>query len=167
VIIAQKVHALALVLEAEETLYVEMRDLLQRERECMVSLDADGLEQAVEAKEALAEEARLLEEGRLDVAADLAHALGLPESRPTLSQLLEAAGVAGERLHERHSRLVALLAAVRELVDANASFARDGLEQVQGTLKLLGRLLPQEPVYRPAEPPRAGDAAGRLVRGFA
>lgn len=165
--IREKAQRLALVLDAEETLYVEMRNLLQRERECMVSLDAEGLERAVEAKEALAEEARLLEESRIDVAADLARALGLPESRPTLSQLLEAADTAGEPLRERHSRLVALLAAVRELVDANASFAREGLEQVQGTLRLLGRLLPHEPVYRPAEPPRAGDAAGRLLRSFA
>lgn len=161
------IHRLSLVLDAEENLYVELRDLLQRERECMVGLDPDGLEQAVEAKETLAEEARLLEESRIDVARDLAEEIGIPDPRPTLSRLLEALGDRSGRLREQHSRLVALLAAVRELVDANASFAREGLEQVQDTLRLLGRLLPQEPVYRPSERPRSGRSAGRLVRSVA
>ena len=162
-----RVHRLSLVLEAEENLYVELRDLLQRERACMVALDAEGLEQAVDAKETLAEEARLLEESRIDVACELASELGIADPRPSLSQLLEALGDTDGRLREQHLRLVALLAAVRELVDANASFAREGLEQVQGTLRTLGRLLPQEPVYRPAEPPRLGRDASRLLRGVA
>jgi hypothetical protein len=165
--LAEKIQCLSLVLDAEENLYVELRDLLQRERECMVSLDAEGLERAVEAKEALAEEARLLEENRIEVARRLGEALGLADERPTLSRLLELLGGRGDRLREQHSRLVALLAAVRELVDANACFAREGLDQVQETMRLLGRLLPQEPVYRPAEVPRAGHRAGRLVRSVA
>ncbi len=165
--LTQKVERLSLVLEAEETLYVELRDLLQRERECMVGLDPEGLEQAVEAKEALAEEARLLEESRVEVARELAGALGLGDARPSLSRLLEALGDRSGPLREQHSRLVALLAAVHELVDANATFAREGLDQVQDTLRLLGRLLPQEPVYRPSERPRASRDAGRLVRSVA
>ena len=165
--ITQKMQLLSLVLDTEENLYVELRDQLQRERECMVSLDPDGLEQAVEAKETLAEEARLLEESRIDVARDLAEALGIADARPTLSRLLEILGDRSGRLREQHSRLVALLAAVGELVDANANFAREGLAQVQDTLRLLGGLLPQEPVYRPSERPRASQSAGRLVRSVA
>ena len=163
----QQIQMLSLVLETEENLYVELRDVLQRERECMVSLDPDGLEQSVEAKETLAEEARLLEESRIDVARALAEALGLADARPTLTRLLEVLGERSGRLRDQHSRLVALLAAVSELVDANASFAREGLDQVQDTLRLLGGLLPQEPVYRPSERPRASHNAGRLVRSVA
>jgi hypothetical protein len=166
--LTDRIHRLSLVLDAEESLYVELRDCLQRERECMVSLDPDGLEEAVEAKEALAEEARLLEESRADVSRELADALGITDARPTLSRLLETLGDrATARLREQHSRLVALLAAVGELVDANASFARDGLAQVQDSLRMLGRLLPQEPIYRPAARPQASTSAGRLVRSVA
>lgn len=161
------VHRLAQVLDAEEQLYVELRDLLQHERECMLNLDAEGLERAVEAKEGIAEEARLLEESRIEVARELARAVGVDEERPKLSLLCEALGPRADRLREQHSRLVALLGAVSELVDANASFAREGLEQVQDTIQMLGRLLPQEPIYRAAEIPRAERGTGRLVRSVA
>lgn len=155
------------VLEAEEQLYVELRDLLQRERACLVDFDAEGLEQMVEAKELLAEEARLLEDSRLVIAQKLAGQLGFGTHRITLSRLCETMGSPAAMLRERHSRLVALLGAVRELSEANASFARDGLGQVRETLRLLGRLLPAEPTYRGAAvPPRAHDV-GRLVRGVA
>jgi flagellar biosynthesis/type III secretory pathway chaperone len=161
------VHRLARVLDAEERLYVELRDLLQHERECMLNLDAEGLERAVESKEGLVEEARLLEESRIEVARELARSADLDDERPTLSQLCEALGSRGDPLRERHSRLAALLGAVGELVDANASFAREGLAQVQETIQMLGRMLPQEPVYRGAEVPRAERGAGRLVRSVA
>lgn len=154
------------VLAAEERLYLELRDALQRERECMVRLDVEGLEAVATAKEALADEAALLEESRRAVAAELAAALGLPVGA-TLSALCEALGSAGGALRERHARLVALLAAVSELVDANAGFAREGLAQVRETIASLGRLLPSEPVYAPggARAPAAG--SGRLVERVA
>ncbi|RIK98940.1 MAG: hypothetical protein DCC71_20685 [Proteobacteria bacterium] len=158
---------LSQVLAAEEQLYVELRDLLQHERECMLNLDADGLERAVEAKEAIAEEARLLEESRVEVARELARAVGVDEERPRLSLLCEALGASGAPLREQHSRLVALLGAVGELVEANASFAHEGLEQVQDTIEMLGRLLPQEPIYSGAAMPGAQRGTGRLVRSVA
>jgi hypothetical protein len=160
--LALLVTRLAQLLAAEERLYVELRDLLQEERDCMVQLDADGLEAVVAAKEVLADEAALLEESRLAVTKELADRLGVP-TLPTLSALCEALGEDGEPLHDGHSRLVALLAAVGELVEANASFARESLVQVRGTIASLGRLLPGEPVYTPdgARAPAAG--TGRLV----
>lgn len=160
--LAPVVARLAEVLAAEERLYVELRDLLQQERDCMVQLDADGLEAVVTAKEVLADEAALLEESRLAVVRELADRLGLA-SLPTLSGLCEALGFDGEPLHERHSRLLALLAAVGELVDANASFARESLLQVQDTIASLGRLLPSEPVYAPGGAREIAAGTGRLV----
>ena len=53
------------ILRAEERVYLEMRDLLQRERELMVSLDAQGLGDAAREKEALSDEGRLVEESRV------------------------------------------------------------------------------------------------------
>ena len=45
------VERLLRILTAEERLYVRLRDLLQRERELMVHLDADGLEAIAREKE--------------------------------------------------------------------------------------------------------------------
>jgi len=157
------VERLCTVLEAEERLYVSMRDLLQGERELMASLDAAGLERSVRRKETLAEEGRFLEASRVEVVADLAEKLGFTQARPTLSQICEALGEDAGRLREAHSRLAALVGAVQELLEANAAFAGEAQAQVQATLQLLGRLLPESSSYEPggAEPTPAG---GRLVR---
>lgn len=159
-----RVEDLLRVLEAEERLYVELRDLLQHERACMVNLDAAGLEEAVRRKEALAAEGRLLEESRSQVARGLAQDLGVTEDPPTLSRICDRLGPRVGRLREVHTRLVALLGAVRELVDANSSFAGDSLAQIRATLRLFGRMLPPEPTYRPEALGRVISGSGRLVR---
>ena len=75
------------VLEAEERLYREMRELLQKERALIVALDAPGLTEVALEKEALASEGRMLERSRLEVTEELARELGLPTPRPTLRHL--------------------------------------------------------------------------------
>ncbi|MCZ7617316.1 MAG: flagellar protein FlgN [Myxococcota bacterium] len=165
--VSDQVDRLDQALEAEERLYVELRDLLQQERTHLVDFDAESLERLVETKELLAEEARLLEDSRLSVATRLAEQLGLASEPITLSRLCEALGSDASRLADRHSRLVALLGAIRELSEANASFAREGLGQVRETIRLLGRLLPSEPTYRGATSMRPAPDVGRLVRGTA
>jgi hypothetical protein len=153
------------VLAAEERLYLELRDLLQRERELIASLDVAGLEQGVRQKQALAEEGRLLEESRLELAALLAGELGLPGERPTLSQLCAALGPGRDgELRGAHSRLAALVGAVQELVAANSGFAGEAESRVRATLQLLGRLLPDQPTYQPPGAREAAPAAGRLLR---
>lgn len=161
------VQRLLTVLEAEERLYVELRDLLQREREHMVNLDARGIEEVVRRKESLSEEGRLLEESRIEVARALAHELGLAEPDPPLSRLCDHAGRDAPALRDAHSRLVALLGAVRELLDANAVFAGECLTQVRTTMGLLGRMLPAEPTYGPGAAGGGIRRAGRLLRSQA
>ncbi len=152
------------VLEAEERLYREMRELLQKERALIVALDAPGLTEVALEKEALASEGRMLERSRLEVTEELARELGLPTPRPTLSELCAALGAGAGRLPEIHSRLVALVGATRELLDANASFAGDVLAQVGSTLRHLGRLLQERPLYQPGRLAEGPAATGRLLR---
>ena len=161
------VARLELVLDAEERCYAEIRDVLQRERACMVDRDAAGLEEAVREKEALAEEARLVAESRIEVAAALAHELGVDDPQPTLGALCAALGADDEALRERHARLSALLAAVQELSHANASFARQGIDQVRATLRTLGRITAGEPIYGRDGASQAMPQSGRLVRRVA
>ena len=147
------------LLEAEEGVYLEMRDALQHERVCLANLDAEGLESAVRRKQTLAAEARVIEESRAALVAALAESLEM--SQPTLSQLADRLGAEAPGLREAHARLVALLGAVRELLDANAAFAGESLAQVRATLQLLGRLSPEQPTYGPGA--GEGGSPGRLV----
>ncbi len=165
--VRDQTRRLAQALAAEEKLYLELRDLLQQERAHLVDFDAEALERLVETKELLAEEARLLEDSRIHVATRIAERLGLGSEPVTLSRLCEALGPEAKELEESHSRLVALLGAIRELSEANASFAREGLGQVRETIRMLGRLLPSEPTYRAAAVMHPAPDVGRLVRGVA
>jgi hypothetical protein len=149
----EQTQRLLAILEAEERVHLEMRDLLQRERELMARLDAAGLGEVSREKEALADEGRLVEESRIAVAAGLARRFGLDDERPTLSRLCEALGDAAGPLRQAHTRLVVLVSVVRELLDANVALAGDNLGRIRGTLQLLGRMLPVEP-----------PDTGRLVR---
>lgn len=155
------------VLAEEERLYLEMKTLLQEERQRMVLRDVDGIEVAVRRKEGLAGEGKLLEECRRKVMAEMAIELGLPEGEATLSRVSAALGSEGLELRTIHGRLVALIAAVRELLESNSSFAGQALIRVQSTLRLLGRLLPDEPTYgrtAASQIPRPHMKPGRIVR---
>ena len=151
--VGERVQRLLAILEAEERVHLEMRDLLQRERELMARLDAEGLGELAREKEALADEGRLVEESRIALAAALARSLGIADERPTLSRLCEELGDAAGPLRQAHTRLVVLVSVVRELLDANVALAGDNLGRIRGTLQLLGRMLPVEPTD-----------TGRLVR---
>ena len=163
------IEQLSAILRSEESLYRELLGLLQRERELMVDLDADGLGELVRQKETLAAEGRLIEQGRIDVAARLAIDLSISSDPVTLSQICVRIGDDGDELREAHTRLVAIVSAVRELVQANRTMGGDRLSFVQKTLGLLGALLPG----RTAEPgaygrtgavPEAVLPGGHLVR---
>lgn len=160
---AQHVARLVDLLKAEEGLYVELRDSLQREQACLVELDAEGLDEAVRQKQTLVAEARMLEGGRVALVETLAAGLGFAEGTPKLSTLCDALGGDALALREAHARLAALVAAVRELLDVNAAFAGEATGQVRATLQLLGRLAPDHGTYGPGG---AGDGGvpGRLVR---
>ncbi len=139
------VDSLIPVLEAEERVYLELRDVLQDERIAILELDAARLERAVDAKAALVDEAQLLEESRREVSAGLAAELGL--EHPQLSLLAERAPARGAELLDLCSRLRSLIAAVRELLDLNATLSGESLGQVQLTLELLGRMGGSAPLY--------------------
>jgi hypothetical protein len=153
------------ILGAEESFYCKMRELLQHEHVCLVEMDVEQLEDIVRSKAALAEEGALLEESRVQVASALASELGL-EGRPTLSRICDRLGDIASGLRAAHSCLVAVVGAVRELVELNAAFAGDSLLRVDATLDLLGRLRSDQPIYtqdRSTEPTRTG----RLLRSSA
>lgn len=158
---------LCTILAEEERLYLEMRQLLQEERELILRRNAGDLETLVGRKDGLAREGKLLEDCRRSVMRDLALEMGLTESETTLSRVSSVLGEEGDELRSIHGRLIALIAAVRELLEANANFAGEALTRVQSTLRLLGRLLPDEPIYDRRPGNRTSQphmAPGRILR---
>ncbi len=160
---ARALDRLTAVLQSEEELYSGLRDLLQREHTLMAVLDADGLEEVARAKEELTDEGRLIEESRVAVTSELARELDCSDPRPRLCELCERLGAEGLALREAHTRLVVLVAVVQELMDANQALAGESLGQVQGTLRLLGGLVPNESLYQP-DAARAHGGVGQLIR---
>ncbi len=155
---------LRVILEAEEALYVRLRDALQEEREVVARLDAPALEALARRKEELADEARLLEESRIEVAAELAASVGLPREGTRLAAICDRLPEGSAALREAHNRLVILVGVVRELVDANALLAGDSLAEVRSTLRLLGGLVFEHNLYRADGPGAPSLETGRLVR---
>ena len=163
----QKADKLRVVLEAEENLYQRMQNLLRREREALLRLDVEEIEDCVGEKEVLAEEGRLLEDTRSAICGDLGRELGLHSPNPTLTELCAALGADAGELPSLHARLLGLLGAARELIEMNERFAGGSLERVQSTLRLLGGFLPESPIYGPAGETDRQAGASRLFERMA
>jgi len=158
------VARLLVVLEAEHALYVRLRELLRHEREVLGLLDATRLQAVAREKEELADEGRLLEDSRSHVARELGQSLGLASERPRLAELCARLGAEAAPLRAAHNRLVVLVGAARELLEANRCLAGEALAQVQGTLRALGGLLPEEARYGPSPAAAQPSPRGRLLR---
>jgi len=156
---------LRVTLEAEADLYERMRDLLQEEREVLLSLDAARLETLALRKAELADEGRVLEAGRQVVVAQLAEELSLPARGLRMSELCERLGPEQVALRAAHNRLVVLVGVVRELLHANQGLAGQSLSAVRTTIEALGGLLSQGASYGPDGERRS--AHGQLVRSSA
>jgi len=156
-------HRLLVVLRAEETLYTRLRDVLQQQREVVAQMDLEALEGLTRRQEELSDEARLLEESRLELAGELAASLGLAEQGTRLSEICARLGASAGELRDAHNRLVILVGVVRELLDANAMLIGSSLVDVRTTLRALGSHLPEDVTYRPGARVPAPEA-GRLVR---
>jgi hypothetical protein len=160
----QQVARLEVVLQAEENLYLRLREVLRREEAELIDLDPGRIAQTVEEKRSLAEEARLLEDSRRALASDLARALGLGDRPQKLSALIDALGDEAARLPELHGRLSALIGSTRSLLEANGGFADRSLRRVRETLKMLGRAVPEKVGYGPGLERGTGVGRGRIVR---
>lgn len=162
--IQENVARLQVVLQAEENLYLRLRSLLRREESELIGLDPSVLEETVEEKRAFAEEARLLEDSRVVLTAELGTAMGLGKDEFKLSTLISHLGEDAAQLPMLHARLKALIGSTKSLLDSNESFANRSLMRVQNTLRMLGEAVPEEIGYGPGAKRSTSMGRGRLVR---
>ncbi len=163
-VITELVTRLEVVLEAEEGTYRRFKQVLRREEEELVALNAHDLERTTAEKEALGAEARLHGESRVELTRSLAGVLGEPPSGARLSELTPLLGDEARSLAERHARLRALVDSTRELLAANEQFANRSLGRVQDTLRMLGQAIPEVEGYGPGRPGEPAAGRGRLIR---
>ncbi|MFO0687161.1 MAG: flagellar protein FlgN [Myxococcota bacterium] len=162
--IDEQVAGLEVVLQAEENVYLRLREVLRREEALLITLDPAEIAEIVERKRGLAEEARLLEDSRRALTAGLARSLGLAEEAIKLSALIGALDAEAGRLPELHARLSALIRSTRSLLESNGAFADRSLRHIQDTLRLLGRAVPEKVGYGPHQGGASSMGRGRLVR---
>ena len=160
---AERIQALVRVLDAEIDTYTRLRDVLQSERTAVLDQNLEALTQSLSEKEALAAEARLLEENLAEQVTATAAELGMEAARPRVSEIAHFLGRAGAPLTDKQLRLAALVGTVRELIDANSQSTRQSLAQVRATIQLLGRLWPDPPTYQPDASPDPSERRGGLV----
>lgn len=158
------VARLEVVIAAEEATYRRFKELLRREEEELIALDARVLRQTTAEKEAIGAEARLHGESRVELTRALASALGQASSGARLSELLPLLGGEADGLRETDVRLRALVTSTRELLAANEQFANRTLGRVQETLRMLGQAVPEAPSYGPGSSLEPASGRGRLVR---
>ena len=158
---AQDAERLRVALDAEADLYERMRDLLQEEREVLFCLDPVRLEELTRRKAELADEGRVLEDGRRTVTRLLSQRFSLPE-HVRLSELCDRLGTEHEALRATHNRLIILVSVVKELLDANRGLTGQSLAEVKATVEVLGGLLPDRGPY--GHDGASGSGTGRLLR---
>lgn len=162
--VEEQVAGLEVVLQAEENVYLRLREVLRREEAELIALDPAEIAEIVERKRGLAEEAQLIEDSRRALVAGLARTIGLAAQPIRLGALIEALDGEAGRLPELHGRLTALIRSTRVLLESNGSFADRSLRHIQETLRMLGRAVPEKVGYGPAQVGSGTMGRGRLVR---
>lgn len=160
----EQVAGLEVVLQAEENVYLRMREVLRREEALLIALEPAEIAEVVERKRGLAEEARLLEDSRRALTTALARALGLADEPIKLGALIATLDGEAGRLPDLHARLTALIRSTRSLLESNGAFADRSLRHLQDTLRMLGRAVPEKVGYGPAQQGAGSMGRGRLVR---
>jgi len=129
---------LAANVEAELSLFDELRDLLEAERDHLVDLNADGLREVTELKEELVLRHKILEDARFALGQRLEEVVSGLEADASLAQIATALGGDLEkRLLELRGRLSVLVDVVSRMSDLNRRFTSHSLLCIQGGLALL------------------------------
>ncbi|MEM9174253.1 MAG: flagellar protein FlgN [Myxococcota bacterium] len=163
-VVLELITRIEVVLKVEEGTWRRFKQVLRREEDELITLDPRALQQTTAEKEAIALEARLHGESRVELTRALATALGEGPGDARLSLLLAKVGEGARDLRDRSLRLKALVESTRALLAANEQFAQRSLGRVQDTLRMLGQGIPEVETYGPAGGNESSAGRGRLIR---
>ena len=129
--------------------YRVLLDLVRKERDILVSVNMDELNENNRAKELTVGKIKMLEQTRAKIARDLSKETNGNVDFPRLSELASAFnGEDGDRLRNLQSVLDLLLKRVAEINKDNEVLVANALQTVNGAMNAIKDTLQEKPTYQ-------------------
>jgi flagellar biosynthesis/type III secretory pathway chaperone len=153
-------------LEQATELYQSLFRVLQNEKDAVVGLNLQQLNEACKAKDNLLLKLRILEEQREQIMDRLTAELGRSTPGLTITELsLLVDQPYAERLRERSTDLLALIQALQDITQQNKFLMSHSMQLIQGSYNLLNNLMAANPVYYQSGNIQNNAQTGKLLNG--
>ena len=154
------------LLEHTTELYQSLFAVVQNEKNAVVGLDLQQLNEACKAKDNLLLKLRILEEQREQVLARLADEIGCSARGLTLSQLsLRVDESYACRLVELSRNLLALIQSLQDATQQNKFLMLHSMQLIQGSYNLLSNIVAANPIYYRSGNLKNTNQTGKLLSG--
>jgi flagellar biosynthesis/type III secretory pathway chaperone len=154
------------LLEHTTELYQSLFAVVQNEKNAVVGLDLQQLNEACKAKDNLLLKLRILEEQREQIMVRLAAEIGCSSQGLTLTQLsLMVDESYARRLVELSRDLLALIQSLQDATQQNKFLMSHSMQLIQGSYNLLNNLMVANPLYYRSGNVQNTDQTGKLVSG--
>ena len=144
-------HLLDRLLESLEhaiELYQSLFRVVQNEKDAVVGLNLQQLNETCKAKDNLLLKLRILEERRVQLMDRVAAELGRSPQGLTLTELSQLVDEPyAYRLRDRSTDLMALIHALQDATQQNKFLMSHSMQLIQGSYNLLNNLMAANPVY--------------------
>jgi flagellar biosynthesis/type III secretory pathway chaperone len=154
------------LLEHTTELYQSLFAVVQNEKNAVVGLDLQQLNEACKAKDNLLLKLRILEEQREQIMVRLAAEIGCSSQGLTLTQLsLLVDESYARRLVDLSRDLLALIQSLQDATQQNKFLMSHSMQLIQGSYNLLNNLMVANPLYYRSGNVQNTDQTGKLVSG--
>ena len=153
-------------LEQATGLYQSLFRVLQNEKDAVVGLNLQQLNEACKAKDNLLLKLRILEEQREQIMDRVTAELGRSTQGLTVTELsLLVDEPYAERLRQRSADLLALIQDLQNATHQNKFLMSHSMQLIQGSYNLLNNLMSANPVYYQSGNVRNNTQTGKLLSG--
>lgn len=154
------------LLEHTTELYKLLFAVVQNEKNAVVGLDLQQLNEACKAKDNLLLKLRILEEQREQIMVRLAAEIGFSPQGLTLTQLsLLVDEPFPRRLIDISRELLALIQSLQDATQQNKFLMSHSMQLIQGSYNLLNTLMAANPLYYRSGNMQKTDQTGKLLSG--
>lgn len=154
------------LLEHTTELYKLLFAVVQNEKNAVVGLDLQQLNEACKAKDNLLLKLRILEEQREQIMVRLAAEIGCSPQGLTLTQLsLLVDESFARRLIDISRELLALIQSLQDATQQNKFLMSHSMQLIQGSYNLLNTLMAANPLYYRSGNMQKTDQTGKLLSG--
>ena len=153
-------------LEQATELYQSLFRVLQNEKDAVVGLNLQQLNEACKAKDNLLLKLRILEEQREQIMDRVTAELGRSTQELTITELsLLVDEPYAERLREHSADLLSLIQALQDATQQNKFLMSHSMQLIQGSYTLLNNLMAANPVYYQSGNLQNNAQTGKLLNG--